>query len=88
MHFDTLCIFIFCFIKLISFTYFQNYETTESRIKREFEAYGPIKRVGYVEYPEKGLNVIPFCSVRGLALWYPHTVVCEKTSQINNQDYY
>ncbi|KAL6551874.1 U1 small nuclear ribonucleoprotein [Orobanche gracilis] len=23
-----------------------NYETTESRVKREFEAYGPIKRVG------------------------------------------
>lgn len=23
----------------------QNYETTEHRIKREFEAYGPIKRV-------------------------------------------
>lgn len=32
-----------------------NYETTESRIKREFEAYGPIKRVGFVEFPEKGL---------------------------------
>ncbi|MFS7954830.1 putative nucleotide-binding alpha-beta plait domain superfamily, RNA-binding domain superfamily [Helianthus anomalus] len=43
-----------------------NYETTESRVKREFEAYGPIKRVGFVEYPVKGLKVIPFCSVRGL----------------------
>ncbi|CAI9272362.1 unnamed protein product [Lactuca saligna] len=41
-----------------------NYETTESRIKREFEAYGPIKRVGFVEYPKKGLKVIAFCSVR------------------------
>ncbi|GJT92117.1 U1 small nuclear ribonucleoprotein 70 kDa [Tanacetum coccineum] len=46
-----------------------NYETTESRIKREFEAYGPIKRVGFVEYLEKGLKVIAFCSVRGLVLW-------------------
>ncbi|KAJ9540958.1 hypothetical protein OSB04_027464 [Centaurea solstitialis] len=44
-----------------------NYETTESRIKREFEAYGPIKRVGFVEYPEKGLKVIAFCSVRLIA---------------------
>ncbi|KAI7746839.1 hypothetical protein M8C21_017588 [Ambrosia artemisiifolia] len=38
-----------------------NYETTESRIKREFEAYGPIKRVGFVEYPVMGLKVIAFC---------------------------
>lgn len=30
---------------------FQNYETTESRVKREFEAYGPIKRVGILEHP-------------------------------------
>ncbi|KAG6397333.1 hypothetical protein SASPL_143499 [Salvia splendens] len=28
-----------------------NYETTESRVKREFEAYGPIKRVG-LEVPQ------------------------------------
>ncbi|PWA95804.1 Nucleotide-binding, alpha-beta plait [Artemisia annua] len=42
-----------------------NYETTESRIKREFEAYGPIKRVGFVEYLEKGLKVIAFCSNLG-----------------------
>ena len=27
----------------------QNYETTEHRIKREFEAYGPIKRVSIFE---------------------------------------
>lgn len=27
-----------------------NYETTESRIKREFEAYGAIKRVGITEH--------------------------------------
>lgn len=31
-----------------------NYETTESRIKREFEAYGPIKRVGISESPRVG----------------------------------
>ncbi|WOH00384.1 hypothetical protein DCAR_0519743 [Daucus carota subsp. sativus] len=33
-----------------------NYETTESRIKREFEAYGPIKQVGIVKVSEKRLN--------------------------------
>ena len=38
---------------------FQNYETTESRIKREFEAYGPIKRVGIIEHP-KGAQVFAF----------------------------
>ncbi|KAB5547659.1 hypothetical protein DKX38_011065 [Salix brachista] len=32
-----------------------NYETTESRIKREFESYGPIKRVGIFEYTQAGL---------------------------------
>ncbi|KAJ0703462.1 putative U1 small nuclear ribonucleoprotein of 70kDa [Helianthus annuus] len=37
-----------------------NYETTESRIKREFEAYGPIKRVGFVEYPKRGSRLYPF----------------------------
>ncbi|TXG59620.1 hypothetical protein EZV62_014193 [Acer yangbiense] len=43
-----------------------SYETTESRIKREFESYGPIKRVGIFEYPQAGL-------VRGLcaALSFP-----------------
>lgn len=35
-----------------------NYETTESRIKREFEAYGPIKRVGIIRVPQKGTQ---FC---------------------------
>ncbi|KAJ0040402.1 hypothetical protein Pint_28263 [Pistacia integerrima] len=29
-----------------------SYETTESRIKREFESYGPIKRVGIFEHPQ------------------------------------
>ncbi|VFQ93415.1 unnamed protein product [Cuscuta campestris] len=33
-----------------------NYETTESRVKREFEAYGPIKRVGIIENPMGGSN--------------------------------
>uniref|UniRef100_A0A2P2L781 U1 small nuclear ribonucleoprotein 70 kDa n=1 Tax=Rhizophora mucronata TaxID=61149 RepID=A0A2P2L781_RHIMU len=42
-----------------------NYETTESRIKREFESYGPIKRVGIFEYAQAGLvrgcsGVLPF----------------------------
>ncbi|KAF9678334.1 hypothetical protein SADUNF_Sadunf07G0024100 [Salix dunnii] len=32
-----------------------NYETTESRIKREFESYGPIKRVGIFEYAQADL---------------------------------
>jgi U1 small nuclear ribonucleoprotein len=31
---------------LIDSTFQQSYETTESRIKREFESYGAIKRVG------------------------------------------
>ncbi|KAF8406424.1 hypothetical protein HHK36_008511 [Tetracentron sinense] len=31
-----------------------NYETTEHRIKREFEAYGPIKRVGIIDNPKWG----------------------------------
>lgn len=46
-----------------------NYETTESRIKREFEAYGPIKRVGIIEYPRNGAQ--GYClSVRGILVWY------------------
>lgn len=65
-----------------------NYETTESRIKREFEAYGPIKRVGFVEYPKKGLKVIAFCSVRGLVLWYKDNILimlsAKHLSQTNN----
>ncbi|GKU99143.1 hypothetical protein SLEP1_g12032 [Rubroshorea leprosula] len=32
-----------------------SYETNESRIKRDFEAYGPIKRVGIFEQPHAGL---------------------------------
>ncbi|WOH10312.1 hypothetical protein DCAR_0729779 [Daucus carota subsp. sativus] len=35
-----------------------NYETTESRIKREFEAYGPIKRVGIIRVSQSGTQ---FC---------------------------
>ena len=37
-----------------------NYETTESRIKREFEAYGPIKRVGTLEHPQVGFRLLTF----------------------------
>lgn len=64
-------IFLDFLLKLIGLTnlnffYLQNYETTESRIKREFEAYGPIKRVGFVKYPEKGLKVLTFSSVRSV----------------------
>ncbi|KAJ6990021.1 LOW QUALITY PROTEIN: hypothetical protein NC653_018518 [Populus alba x Populus x berolinensis] len=43
-----------------------NYETTESRIKREFESYGPIKRVGIFEYNQAGL-------VRGYATTFSLT---------------
>ncbi|KAL9341064.1 hypothetical protein Peur_067283 [Populus x canadensis] len=40
-----------------------NYETTESRIKREFESYGPIKRVGIFEYTQAVRNLWHiFCS--------------------------
>lgn len=42
-----------------------NYETTESRIKREFEAYGLIKQVCIIRVPEKRESVLPFGSVRG-----------------------
>ncbi|AEE78693.1 U1 small nuclear ribonucleoprotein-70K [Arabidopsis thaliana] len=31
-----------------------NYESSESKIKREFESYGPIKRVGYSEHSLAG----------------------------------
>jgi RNA recognition motif-containing protein len=44
----------------------QSYETTESRIKREFESYGPIKRVGIFEYTQAGL-------VRGYATTFSLT---------------
>lgn len=36
-------------------SYLQNYETTESRMKREFDVYGPIKRVGILTIP-KGIR--------------------------------
>jgi U1 small nuclear ribonucleoprotein len=36
-----------------------NYETTESKAKREFEAYGPIKRVGVKEHLLVVLRVLP-----------------------------
>lgn len=29
--------------------FLQNYDTTESKLRREFEVYGPIKRVSWVE---------------------------------------
>lgn len=51
---------------------FQNYETTESRVKREFEAYGPIKRVGIIEHPFWGsgywLLVGKMCTF--MVAWY------------------
>lgn len=38
---------------MLSFVIFlQNYETSESKIKREFESYGPIKRVGIFEHSD------------------------------------
>ena len=33
-----------------------NYETTESKLKREFDAYGPIKRVGVFLSNPKGVR--------------------------------
>jgi hypothetical protein len=36
----------------------QSYETTEHKIRREFEAYGPIKRVGTSEWFLKQLTAI------------------------------
>jgi len=35
-------------------TYLQSFETSESRLKREFETYGPIKRVGIQIIPARG----------------------------------
>ncbi|KAF9620107.1 hypothetical protein IFM89_010757 [Coptis chinensis] len=39
-----------------------SYETTESKIKREFEQYGPIKKVGsrYFRASQKALGLLPF----------------------------
>lgn len=51
-------IFLITFVDCIS--HFQNYETTESRVKREFEAFGPIKRVGIIEHPFVGLRLLDF----------------------------
>jgi len=34
-----------------------NYETTEHRIKREFESYGPIKRVSTIEHSPLGTHI-------------------------------
>lgn len=42
----------------------QNYESSESKIKREFESYGPIKRVSYSEHFLAG-------SVRVCNKWFP-----------------
>ncbi|CAN6451963.1 unnamed protein product [Victoria cruziana] len=41
-----------------------SYETTEHRIKREFEAYGPIKRVGIMSNSE-GIGCLLLMLVRG-----------------------
>jgi len=50
-----LCKFYFLWFTLCSGVFFfllQNYETTESKIKRELESYGPIKQVGiFLAYP-------------------------------------
>lgn len=50
-----------------------NYETTESRVKREFEAFGPIKRVGIIEHPFVGLWLLAFGWVRCVLLWWDST---------------
>ncbi|KAI8542410.1 hypothetical protein RHMOL_Rhmol08G0136900 [Rhododendron molle] len=57
-----------------------NYETSESKVKREFEAYGPIKRVGIKEHPCSGAQVIAFwfvsrhcCSIGSSYKQYPCT---------------
>lgn len=52
------CCFPLLFGNKLLCSYFQNYETTESRIKREFEAYGPIKRVGIIRVSQSGTQ---FC---------------------------
>ncbi|KAB1226166.1 U1 small nuclear ribonucleoprotein 70 kDa [Morella rubra] len=44
-----------------------SYETTESRIKREFESYGPIKRVGILSIPQ-GDSYMHFLLLRLLLL--------------------
>lgn len=53
------------FINFLTLSFYQNYETSESKVKREFEAYGPIKRVGIKEHPIVVLGLLPFGSVRG-----------------------
>jgi len=55
----TLCSGVFFFL-------LQNYETTESKIKRELESYGPIKQVGIFEHTHEGL-------VRGYAATFSLT---------------
>jgi len=35
---------------ILSVLFIQNYDTTESKLRREFEVYGPIKRVSCAEY--------------------------------------
>ncbi|KAK1291591.1 U1 small nuclear ribonucleoprotein 70 kDa [Acorus calamus] len=41
-----------------------NHESTEQRIKREFETYGPIKRVSVMEHPHGVLQLLHFKLVR------------------------
>ncbi|KAL8160356.1 hypothetical protein V2J09_001893 [Rumex salicifolius] len=43
-----------------------SYETTESRLKREFETYGPIKRVSVYEHPLRGSGYCLVTSVRAV----------------------
>lgn len=55
-----------CDVTKIFFACFQSYETSESRLKREFETYGPIKRVGINNHPFQGSGYCVLSSVRGL----------------------
>jgi hypothetical protein len=53
-------VFFSAFVTMLSwyFHLMQSYETTEHKIRREFEAYGPIKRVGTSEWFLKQLTAI------------------------------
>ena len=42
---SSICLSICSLEVILFYSLLQNYETTEHRIKREFESYGPIKRV-------------------------------------------
>lgn len=43
--------------------FLQNYDTTESKLRREFEVYGPIKRVGLFTFvpPTSSYRFTKFC---------------------------